>query len=262
MATQRIQQTRRRSDSTGKGRTTRTAKRPVSRGRNPRATGATRTTTRKTAKAPRNAREFANAKPDEAKVEELILQALETELGGVQIYQTAVACAVNDDLREEWQEYLDQTKHHVEVVEQLCQQCGIDPETNTPGRAVVRHIGESLVAAMRKAQSEVGGTAAELVAAECVTLAETKDHLNWSLLSELAEADFEWADAIRSAVDEVEDEEDEHLYHTMGWTRELWIDSFGLPAALPPPEEQKDVKSMAQAAKAKAQRKTFAKKAR
>jgi hypothetical protein len=36
----------------------------------------------------------------------------------------------------------------------------------------------------------------------------------------------------------VEDEEDEHLYHSAGWSRELWIDSLGLLAELPPPEEE------------------------
>jgi len=52
----------------------------------------------------------------------------------------------------------------------------------------------------------------------------------------------------------VEDEEDEHLYHGAGWSRELWIDSLGLPAALPPPEEEKDVKTAIGAARAKAAR--------
>jgi hypothetical protein len=41
----------------------------------------------------------------------------------------------------------------------------------------------------------------------------------------------------------VGEQEDEHLYHTMGWARELWIESLGMPAVLPPPEEEKNVKS-------------------
>ena len=49
----------------------------------------------------------------------------------------------------------------------------------------------------------------------------------------------------------MEDEEDEHLYHSMGWSRELWIESLGLPAVLPPPEEKQDVKTAAGAAQAK-----------
>ena len=44
--------------------------------------------------------------------------------------------------------------------------------------------------------------------------------------------------ALTEAYEEVEDEEDEHLYHTKGWCRELWLESLGLPAVLPPPEEK------------------------
>ncbi|MGE0229049.1 MAG: hypothetical protein AB7I38_03540 [Dehalococcoidia bacterium] len=43
-------------------------------------------------------------------------------------------------------------------------------------------------------------------------------------------------------------QEDENLYHTRGWTRELWRQSLGLPAQLPPPQEQQNVTSMADAA--------------
>ncbi len=37
----------------------------------------------------------------EAQVEELLYQALETEIGGVEIYQMAIRCAVNGDLKKE-----------------------------------------------------------------------------------------------------------------------------------------------------------------
>ena len=39
-------------------------------------------------------------KPEQ--VNELLYQALETELGGVEIYTTAIQCAVNEELKEEW----------------------------------------------------------------------------------------------------------------------------------------------------------------
>ena len=57
----------------------------------------------------------------------------------------------------------------------------------------------------------------------------------------------------------MEDEEDEHLYHTMGWCPELWIESLGMPAVLPPPEEEKDVKTAIGAARAKQSRKDMLK---
>jgi len=184
--------------------------------------------------------------------DELLYQALETELGGVQIYTTAVSCAVNTDLKEEWEKYLEQTTHHVEVVEGVFAKLGLDAATETPGRKVVRHIGQSLVKAMEMAKAAGNPTAAELTAAECVTLAETKDHLNWELIGEVAKKETgEDAKTLKAAHEEVEGEEDEHLYHTTGWTRELWIDSLGMPAVLPPPEEEKDVKTAIGAARAK-----------
>jgi rubrerythrin len=186
---------------------------------------------------------------------ELLYQALETELGGVQVYTTALRCAVNEDLKKEWEEYLEQTQNHVEIMEQTIEALGLDPTTETPGRNVVRHIGESLVKAMEMALESGEPAAAQLVAAECVTHAETKDHLNWELIGEAAKKlKGEEAKALTEAYEEVEEEEDEHLYHTAGWTRELWIESLGLPAVLPPPEEEKDVKTAIGAARAKSAR--------
>jgi rubrerythrin len=184
-------------------------------------------------------------------INELLYQALETELGGVQVYRTALRCAINEDLKEEWQEYLEQTEQHVEIVEQIFETLGLDPELETPGRNVVRHIGESLVRAMELALEAGELAAAQLVAAEAVVLAETKDHLNWQLIGEVAKkVKGETAGALQEAHDQVEPEEDEHLYHTKGWSRELWIESLGMPAVLPPPEEEKDVKTAIGAARA------------
>ena len=192
-------------------------------------------------------------------VTELLYQALETEKGGVQIYTTALRCAVNPDLKEEWQKYLEQTKNHVQILNDTLKSMGLELETETPGRKIVRHIGESLVKAMEMALRAGDPKSAQIVAAECVTLAETKDHLNWSLIGELAnQADVDGGDALAEAHGQVEDEEDEHLYHTQGWSRELWIEALGMPAVLPPPEEEQDVETAMEAAQAKASRKTAA----
>jgi rubrerythrin len=182
---------------------------------------------------------------------ELIYQALETELGGVQVYTTALRCVQNEDLKEEWEEYLEQTQNHVRIVQEMMNTLGLDPQKETPGRKVVRHIGESLVQAMEMALKAGEPGAAQLVAAESIVLAETKDHSNWQLIGEAAKKlSGAEAKALKEAHDEVEDEEDEHLYHTAGWTRELWIDSLGMKAVLPPPEEVKDVKTAIGAARA------------
>jgi len=188
-------------------------------------------------------------------VRELLYQALETELGGVEVYTTALRCVENDDLREEWEEYLEQTKNHVEIVKGVLNKLGLDPNQETPGRKVVRTIGEALVESMEMALEEGQPGAAQLVATEAVVLAETKDHHNWHLLGEVAKkAKGEVARTIKEAHEQVEDEEDEHLYHTKGWSRELWIESLGMTAVLPPPEEVKDVKTAIGAARAEQSR--------
>lgn len=186
---------------------------------------------------------------------ELFYQWLETEQGGVQIYTTALECVQNDDLKKEWEKYLEQTQRHVEIVESSMKELGLDTAEEPPGRLVVRHIGESLVNAMRMALKAGDPAAAEIVAGECVVLAETKDHLNWHLIGEIIKTETgDLKKVLKAAHDEVENEEDEHLYHSNGWTRELWIQSLGMPAVLPPPEEEKEVKTAIGAARAEQSR--------
>lgn len=191
---------------------------------------------------------------EQKQLEELLYQALETERGGIRVYEAAVGCALNEDLQEEWEKYLDQTRNHEVVMLRVLEAFGLDAETMTPGREILRHKAETLVMSMKSAL-DADPNAAELVAAECVVEAETKDHMNWELIGEVAKKlTGEEAKVLKEAHSEVEDEEDQHLYHTMGWTRELWLESLGLPAVLPPPEEEKDVKTAIGAARAKQSR--------
>jgi hypothetical protein len=194
-------------------------------------------------------------------VRELLYQAYETELGGVQVYTTAIRCAQNDDLKEEWEKYLEQTNNHVTIMEDVLMKLDLDPDEETPGRKCVRTIGEALVESMELALSEGEPGAAQLVAAEAVVLAETKDHQNWHLIGEVVKkVKGEVATVLKEAHEQVEPEEDEHLYHTKGWARELWIESLGMKAVLPPPEEQKQVETAIGAARAEQARTKMASK--
>ena len=197
----------------------------------------------------------------DTQVEELLYQALETELGGVQVYKTAIRCTVNEDLREEWQGYLNETENHVKIVERIFDEIGLDPKIETPGRAIVRFKGKSLIKAMEMALETGDMGTAQLVAAECVVDAEIKDHGNWELIGEVAnEIKGSRATVLKEAYEEVEEEEDEHLYHTQGWARELWFESLGMTAVLPPPEERKKVTTAIGAARAEQSRDDFIKK--
>jgi hypothetical protein len=186
----------------------------------------------------------------------LVYEALETEIGGVLVYQTALECVTNELLIEELEKYLSQTKNHVDILVRVISRLGLNPDQETPGRTVVRHAGESLVMTMGIAAAAGKPAAAEIVAMECVVQAETKDHMNWELLGAVADSlNGVEGKILKAAYEKVEDEEDEHLYHTTGWARELHLQALGLPAQLPPIEEEKDVKSEMEAATVRSDRK-------
>ena len=185
-------------------------------------------------------------------LKELILQSLEHERGGVKLYKAALSCAIRADLKKEWTRYLEQTESHVAALTEICEAVGLDPFTTTPGTQVVKFSGLALVQAIEQARVTAGDAFAQIVAAECVVLAEVKDHLDWELLSAVAkQLTGRGRDLLLAASQRIEAEEDEHLYHTQGWCRELWMQSLGLDAVLPPPEEQRDVTSAAEAQQAR-----------
>mgnify|MGYP000848323285 CR=1 FL=1 len=76
---------------------------------------------------------MARVTHDQAQLHELLYQGLETELGGEQIYLKAIECAVNDGLRKEWNEYLEETRMHQQVLMAVFEQLGLDPAARTPG---------------------------------------------------------------------------------------------------------------------------------
>ena len=183
---------------------------------------------------------------------ELILQSLEHERAGVRLYKAALTCAIRADLKEEWNRYLEQTQAHVVALTEFCQAVGLDPAAQTPGTQVVKFTGMALVQAVEQARSTADAAAAQIVAAQCLLVAETQDHLDWELLGAAAnELTGRGRELLLAAAQRIEAQEDEHLYHTQGWCRELWRQSLGLDAVLPPPEGRRDVTSAAEAQRAR-----------
>ena len=56
------------------------------------------------------------ATDDKAQLSNRWYQRQGTALGGEQVYRTAFACAVNVDPESKWQAYLEETRHHQQVV--------------------------------------------------------------------------------------------------------------------------------------------------
>jgi hypothetical protein len=183
-------------------------------------------------------------------LKELLLQSLEHERGGVKVYETALKCARHEDLEDEWIKYLEQTRNHVRVLTTVCEALGLDPREQTRGTRILHKLGVSLVDAMEEARSADDPDAAQIVACECVVLAETKDHLDWDLIGVVAKRlKGEEARALKDGLEEIEEQEDEHLYHSKGWCRELWLHALGIKAELPPPEEKRHARRAIAAAR-------------
>lgn len=192
-----------------------------------------------------------NGGTDPHTTEMLFYQLLEVEIGGVAVYEKALECVVDDALRREFQRSLQQTREHLIIARALLQNLGFDPDAEGPGRKMVRKLSRTLVEMMETSRAEDDPLTAQLTACECVVEAETKDHLNWQLLGEIAKHTPGQAGArLREAHEQVEEEEDRHYYHSQGWTRELWLQTLGLAAVIPPPEEPREGKGAIAAARA------------
>jgi hypothetical protein len=167
-------------------------------------------------------------------MKDLLLQTLEHERGGELVYEAALDCVLNEDLEDEWEDCLERTERHVELLTEACEALGVDPDQMTPTRHVAQHNGNALILAMKMALDAGDPEAAELVACECVVLAESRNEFNWELIGDCAAALNGPEQAVLTdACNEVAGEQDEQLRHTRGWRRRLWLQSLGLDADSP-----------------------------
>mgnify|MGYP000934294726 CR=1 FL=1 len=101
-------------------------------------------------------------KANTEQLHELLYQALETELGGEQVYKAAISCANNADLKKEWEGYLEETLTHQQVLKSIFEELALDPAKQTPGRQVLKQIASALVKAMDGFKGLLGDKGAEL----------------------------------------------------------------------------------------------------
>lgn len=162
-------------------------------------------------------------------MKELLLQTLEHERGAELVYDAALDCVCNEDLEEEWEDCLERTERHVEILTETCEALGVDADEMTPSRQIAQHNSNGLVMAMKMAVQAGDDQAAELVACECVLLGESRNELNWELIGDCAAAlNGEARDVLVDACEEVADAHDEHRRNSRGWRRELWLEALGL----------------------------------
>lgn len=141
---------------------------------------------------------------------------LMVEQGGPELYRVAASHSHAPALKARYEEFGAQTARHRQVLVDLITALGGDVDYVIPTARLVQYKSAKLL----DSSLQVDGLSGQEIEAndlENVLLAETKDHANWHVLSLLAEsAQGEMKTALRTAVDEVESEEDEHVE----WARE------------------------------------------
>jgi len=149
-------------------------------------------------------------------IEDKLSEFLMVEQCGFQLYSVVAKRCKTPRLSAKYQEFGRETAHHREVLVKLITELGGDPDYVSPTARVVQYKASKLL----DSALVVDGLSQEEI--ECgdlenVLLAETKDHADWHVLSQLAEqASGDMQKALQAAVDEVESQEDEHVE----WARE------------------------------------------
>jgi len=141
---------------------------------------------------------------------------LMVEQGGLELYRVAASRSTTPKLKARYEEFGRQTAHHREVLVHLITQLGGDPDYVSPTARLVQYKASKLL----ESSLQIDGLSAEEIEAndlENLLLAETKDHADWHILSQLAQsAAGPMKEPLQAAVAEVEEQEDEHLE----WARE------------------------------------------
>jgi rubrerythrin len=137
---------------------------------------------------------------------------LMVEQGGLQLYEVALARCTDPELKHRYQEFARQTAHHREVLARLVERLGGDPSYVSPTARLAQIKATKLLESSLMADG-LDPQESEANDLENVLLAETKDHADWHVLSQLAQQVTEPVvrDALQEAVQEVEAEEDQHV---------------------------------------------------
>jgi rubrerythrin len=138
---------------------------------------------------------------------------------GVLLYRTVAGMTQFQEWRDKYEEFLEQTEDHVRILSELISELGGDPMYVSPQARMTEFQATKLMEPALIAGS-VDNMTMELAMLEAVLLAEWKDQGNWKLLRALADRlpDSATAQAIRRAVEQVEEQEDEHVR----WAQQSW----------------------------------------
>ena len=144
---------------------------------------------------------------DNRKLIDFLSQMLAVEKGGMMLYEKALSELSKQDLREDLEEFLEQTHRHVELCEEMLDQAGGSADESSPAAEAAQEKAEGLISV------EVPEEMTDFNNIENLVLAETKDNWNWEMLAEISKSikDRELRSAINRAVKEVARQERRHV---------------------------------------------------
>lgn len=185
---------------------------------------------------PRSAPQLAVPRAvDALRLRELLLQALEAETGNAAVLSMALRCALNPELRRSWRDLLEYSRRRERTLVSVFQQLDLNPCSRTTGRRIAGQLTGALLDALGEALESGDMEAAQVVAAECVELAAVRIQRTWELIGHVAHVSPDEAGRTLDTAFDAAPRDEGELFRHRGWTRELWIQSLGLPAVVPPP---------------------------
>ncbi|MEW6474636.1 MAG: hypothetical protein AB1679_20475 [Actinomycetota bacterium] len=151
---------------------------------------------------------------------DLLSACLMHEQCGLHLYRTAISMTTNGELRAKYEEFGAETEEHIRIYEELIAACGGQPGYVSPTARLTEALDMKMHEAALLLPDGADQPTLELAILEAVVLAESKCHSNWSLIQKMSGElpDGEAKTAFRTAVDQVEQQEDEHIR----WARETW----------------------------------------
>lgn len=147
-----------------------------------------------------------------------ILSAMLThERCGRHLYRSVAGRTNNPMLKRKYEQFGNETEHHVEVLERLIVAGGGDPQYVSPAARAVEGTNTHLLQSTFLLSGSVDVMTQEMVMLDAVLMAEAMDHANWGTLTEMVPTLPEGPirDAFLAAAQEVDADEDNHL----AWAR-------------------------------------------
>jgi rubrerythrin len=187
---------------------------------------------------------------DAAFVADLLSACLAHERCGVHLYRSVAGRTADAELRAQYEHFGEETREHVERLEQLIAGTDGDPQYVSASARATEKADAGLLESTYLLGGSVNPMTAELVMLEAVMLAEAKDRGNWELLAQLASAmtDGELRRRMQTVSSDVLAQEEEHYTWAHDTRAQLLLTSAGAgsvakgspPDAVPPDELTRD----------------------